>query len=116
MRKNFIDSYPMISEGDLSSAITSSITNVLKLDKASLHVYWSDLAAVGELKIEARVGEKNPWFELDFGAPLEVDPANDGEFQIIFNELPFTEIRLVYAPTSGTGTINAILTSKTVGA
>lgn len=115
-RKNFIDAYRMIDEGDLSSAITTNSTNVLKLDRASLHVFWSDLSAVGVLKVEARVGDGNPWFEIDFDEPLEIKVDYNGEFQIIFNELPFTDIRLVYVPTSGSGTLNAILTSKTVGA
>jgi hypothetical protein len=116
MRKNFIDSYPMISNGDISTPITTIPTNVLKLDKASLHVYWSDNDAVGELRIEARIGDKNPWFEIDFDEPLEIKADYNGEFQVLFNELPFTDIRLVYTPTSGTGLLNAILTSKTVGA
>lgn len=115
-RKNFIDSFNMLDAVSLADPHTSPPTNVLKLDRASLYVSWTDLLAVGELEVQGRIGEDNAWFIVDFSEPLEIKPDYNGEFQIIFNELPFTDIRLIYTPTSGSGSLTATLTSKTVGA
>lgn len=114
-RKSVVPSYKMIDSGNLASNITSSIVSVKNLDKASIHVEWSGAAPVGTLSVEARNGEADNWYALDFGSAISVS-GNSGEHQIVFNELPFTDIRLQYSFTSGTGSIDAFITAKVVGA
>lgn len=115
----------MLESGDLSGNLTSLSSNVVNLDKASLRLSWTSADAVGTITIEAKqVNPEKPeeasdWFELDFGNVIAIDmtaPSPDSEHQIIFNELPFTDLRVVYTATSGTGTIDATLSAKTVGA
>jgi hypothetical protein len=106
----------MITNGDLSAlTITSSIVNVINLDTASIHVYWNGTSPVGVITVEARNGESNSWYNLDFGSTISVS-GNSGNHQIVFTEMPFTDIRLVYTRSSGSGTLNAIITMKTTGA
>ena len=77
----------------------------------------------GLFAIQARQEKSNArdvsadWFDLDLGSQILVDvPSNSIlEHQIIFNELPFTDVRIVYAATSGTGTVNIKITAKQVG-
>lgn len=120
-RKNVVKSFKMFDDGDISGTITSSETNVINLDKASIHITWTGSSPVGVLTIEAsnQDPDKNSpavvWKELDFGSAIDVT-GNSGEHDIIFNELPFNVIRVVYTSTSGTGSINATLTAKTQGA
>lgn len=105
----------MIDAGDMSADITSEIVNVINLDKASIHIAWTGSTPVGELKVDARNGENDPWYELDFNTTLSVS-GNSGDSQIVFNELPFTDIRLRYVRTSGTGSVDATISMKVVGA
>lgn len=113
-RKNIVPSYKMVDAGDASSNITSEIVNVQNMDKASVHVEWTGVSPVGVITVEARNGEKNPWYTLSFGSAINVS-GNSGDHQIVFNELPFTDIRLQYVATSGTGTLDATVTLKQVG-
>ncbi len=114
-RKNVVSSYSMINAGSLAGNITSSTTNVLNLDKASIHLSWSGSSPAGTLVVEARNGDNDDWYELDFGSTISISGAS-GDHQIVFNELPFTSIRLVYTRSSGSGSLDAIITSKTIGA
>jgi hypothetical protein len=125
-RKNIQESYDMFagSSGqapltDMSTNQTSYVTSVKNQDKASIIVNWSGTAPIGVLTVEARnkkenLGPDSGWVVLEFGSPINIT-GNTGSHTLIFNELQFTEIRLVYTRTSGTGTINAFIGSKTVG-
>ena len=112
-RKNF-KSYPMLDDASMATTQQSVATNVQLLDKASIHVSWTGTAPVGVLTVQARNGENDTWYDLDFGVAMNVT-GNSGDHQIIFNELPFYEIQLVYTATSGTGSIDAVILMKQVG-
>lgn len=115
-RKHVVHSYEMFDSVDISTNQTSSITNVEQLDQATIHISWTGTSPVGEITVEARNGSADNWYELDFGlAAISISGAS-GDHQILFREMPFTDIRLKYASTSGTGNLTARLTMKTVGA
>lgn len=114
-RKNVIKSFKMFDAGDISGSITSSTTNVINQDKASIHLEWTGTSPVGTITVEARNGENDSWYELDFGTTISIS-GNSGDHQLVFNEMPFTDIRIQYASTSGTGSLDATFTSKTIGA
>jgi len=119
-RKNVIkNGYKMLNEADMSAPTTSNLTEVSNLDKASIHIVWSGTAPIGTLKVESTNDDaSNPlavWREVLFSTAIEVTGDN-GDHDLVFNELPFNAIRLVYTPTSGTGVLNATLSAKVVGA
>lgn len=113
-RKNILYSFAMLSDADASTSQTSEIVKVATLDQASIRLSWTG-TPVGVASVEAQNGDNEPWYELDFGAPLTVD-AIETNHQIVFNSMPFTAIRLQYASTSGAGTIDAVISAKVVGA
>lgn len=116
-RKSVVKGFNMFgADGDISASVTSAETSVINLDKASIDVTWTGSAPVGTLTVEATNDEKNEvWRTLDMGGTISISGAS-GAHELIFNELPFTAIRLVYTRTSGTGTILAKIVAKTVGA
>lgn len=114
-RKNVVKSYEMIAAGDLSGNITSNVVNVINMDKASVHLEWSGTGVDGLFTVEARNGEDDSWYTLDFNVNIPLD-TDSGDHQILFNELPFTDIRLVYARTGGTGSVTATISLKVIGA
>lgn len=115
-RKPVVPSYAMINAVSMGASITSNTVNVLNLDQASILVEWSaGSTPVGVLTVEARNGEKENWYELDFNSVMSVS-GNTGSIQIVFNQMPFTDIRLKYTRTSGSGTMDATITMKNIGA
>ena len=121
MRKNVIKSFAMLDSISMAANATSSIVNVINLDKASIFIDWSGTSPVGTITVEARNKpvdlnnvEDGLWYALDFGTPISV-AGNTGDHLIVLNELPFDSIRIQYAATSGSGTIDALITAKQVG-
>jgi hypothetical protein len=118
-RKHLVSKYKMLDAVDATVSQTSTKSNVEQLDSASIHVKFS-AANSGTLTVEARNGsypaheaEVN-WYALQFGAPLTITAETD--VQIVLSIMPFSEIRLKWAPSAGAGTMTSVLTMKTVGA
>lgn len=114
-RKSTVESFNMFKDADISTNATSEVVNTLRQDKASIHISWSGSTAVGTITVEARNGENDSWYEINMGGTISVSGVS-GDHQLLFNELPFTDVRLQYTSTSGTGNINAYLTMKVTGA
>jgi hypothetical protein len=114
-RKNVLKSYKMLDAADISANASSPETSVINTDKASIHVVWSGSSPVGTLVVQAKNGEFDSWYTLDFGSAISIS-GSSGEHSIVLNETPFERIKLVYTATSGTGTLNAVITMKTTGA
>jgi hypothetical protein len=118
-RKNVIHAFQMINSGDASADITSNPTSVVNLDVASIFISWTG-TPVGEITVQAQQRKSNEdlteadWFDIDLGATVTVDNT-ESEHQILFKQVPFTDIRVKYTSTSGTGTLNAVITSKQIG-
>lgn len=113
-RKSVVKSYKMLDAVDMASPHTSDPTSVINLDKASIHVNWSSATGSSTITVEARNGEHDSWYALDFGSPITTSGAS-GDHTIVFLELPFTDIRI--STTGGaTGTLTATATLKVVGA
>ncbi len=115
-RKLVVKSFPMIDSVSMGASIESSVVNVQNLDQGSVFVEWSGGSTpVGTLTVEARNGENATWYELDFNSVMSVS-GNSGSHQIVFNSMPFTDIKLKYTRSSGSGTLDAVITAKSVGA
>lgn len=131
-RKNLVQSYEMFTgetqpagsglaykSVSATTTQTSQISNVETSDAATIHVHFS-AANSGTLSVEARNIYANPneptkgFYPLSFGAPLTI--TAETEVQILLNTMPFTEIRLIWTPLAGVGTMSAFLNMKTVGA
>jgi hypothetical protein len=113
-RKNTLKAFKMLDAGDVSGNLQSATTNVLNLDKASISVTWTGSSPVGTLEVLARNGEDDAWSALNFGSAISIS-GNSGDHRILLNEMPFTDIRIDYTATSGTGSLTAIITAKQVG-
>lgn len=113
-RKSVVKSFKMIDQGDISGNVTSAITNVINLDIASIAISWSGTSPIGSITVQARNGEQEAFRDIDIGT-INVS-GNTGNHDLIFTELPFTDLQVTYTATSGTGTLDAVLTSKVTGA
>ena len=115
-RKNVIEGFKAFDAINLATASTvSQSINVLTLDKASLHIKWTGTFPVGVITIQAKNGPNDTFYDLDFGSAINIT-GNSGEHQIMFNEMPFSELTVTYTKTSGTGTMSGFFTAKVTGA
>ena len=129
-RKPVVNSYEMFtglkaSNGQVSPSVDATIlqisklTNVTPADSATIHINFS-APNTGEITVQARnieVGPNEPdrgWYNLSFGAPTII--TNESDAQVLLNSLPFYEIRIMWTPTVGAGTISAFLNTKVSGA
>ena len=123
-RKNVVRSYKMLDAVSLSTDQTSTATNVLNLDYASIQVIWSGGSSpVGTITIQGTnidpdlpsFSSTTDWATLELSGTVSVS-GNSGNHSIVFEQLPFHSIRFVYTRSTGTATLSAHLSSKTVGA
>lgn len=120
-RKHNLRSYKMFNASDITSAPTSQVTSVKSIDKAYIDVQWSGSSPVADIIVEASndglvVDDVNKvWNTVDFGSTISIS-GNTGDHKLIFTELPFEDLRLRISFTSGTGTITATITGKSIGA
>lgn len=113
-RKNVIRGYKVIADGDISTNLVSEVTNVTNLDNVGYLVEWSGTSPSGTISVEVQSGPSG-WCPLDFGSPISVS-GNSGSIVLNINQIPFENIRVSYAATSGSGLLNVTLSSKVVGA
>jgi hypothetical protein len=99
---------------DMSASITSREIDSSELDKASINASWA-AGPAGAFTVEVIRNDKDSWVALDTGTPWSI-VASDDSAQIILTEMPFIKLRLVWTPTSGSGTLVAYMNLKTVGA
>jgi hypothetical protein len=114
-RKNLIYSYKLFDNKVVTSNTMSSSTNVAQLDNASIDLRWNASTLVATVEVQAKNGVNSNWRTLDFGSPITIT-GSSGAHEILLLIMPFTDIRLVITVTSGSGNVDAVLTSKTVGA
>lgn len=113
MRKH-VHRYTCLNAVDASTTQTSAATTVDQIDYMSYHCKFSGNVS-GTFKIEAQNSELDSWYELNFGAALTI--TSESEAQILINDVPFVNVRLVWTPSSAAGqTLTSILTMKSRGA
>lgn len=124
-RKNVTYGYDLLTGLNTVSATTNSnSTDTSQMDTASIDLQWSSSTLVATVTVQVANGPANPatntsnppnWRTLDFGTPIMISGAS-GRHDIIFTEMPFTILRITITPSSGTGTVTAVITQKSSGA
>ncbi len=114
-RRHVVRGYALLTSADLSTTLTSATTNVTSTDKASIIVEWSGTSGTATVTVEARNSDKDSWVTLSFGSAITISGAS-GDHQLILNETPFEEVRLIVTPSGSTGSVSARLQMNSVGA
>jgi hypothetical protein len=113
-RKNLI-SKKFVDALAVSTTQDSDTLNLGQTDKASVHLTWTGSSPDITVTVKARNGNADTFRTLNMGGTIAISGAS-GEHELIFNELPFTELKLTFTRASGSATITANFTSKSVGA
>lgn len=113
--------YSVITNGDMTITLISVVTIIQKLSEISYSYSWSGVSPVGTVTIQVSndyaqnsdgtVKNAGTWNTL----PLTSSTAVSGNTGVGFIDVVGTgayAIRTVYTPTSGSGTLNAIISAK----
>lgn len=107
--KKFIDSQSVTSD------YTSEVLNVAQTDSGSIHLSWTGSSPSIVVNVQVRNGEKDTFRSLDFGSTISIS-GSSGEHELIFNSMPFTEMKLFLDHSSGSAVVTANFTFKSEGA
>lgn len=113
-RKNVIKGFKPMDAADISGNVESTVVNLINMDKAAFHVTWTGTSPVGTLAVKAKNGEDDSFYDLDSLDAISIT-GNSGEHVIMLLEISFTEVKLVYTSSSGTGSMTVNMTAKQIG-
>jgi hypothetical protein len=120
-RKNVLERYQSITNGNMSGALTSPVTSIKYLDNilmefvatgAPAGTYSVEVSADYQQDLEGNVINAGNWTPLDF-TPSPIIAAA-GTVVIDMNQLPAPFIRAKWTPTSGSGVLNMFISAKEV--
>jgi len=105
----------MISAGDMSSSITSPGVDLQDVPLASIQAVWTGAAPVGTLILQTSgdiVATQNLVTNWSDFSGSSVAVSGNGDVMYNLANAGYRWVRIKYTRTSGTGTINAILSAK----
>jgi hypothetical protein len=122
-RKNTLKKYQLITSGDMSADVTSSVTNIQYLDNIGIQlnftgtpigVFRVQVSADYDQTAEGQVLNAGNWINM---ALTPTPTASGSADQIYIDILPTSApwIRVFYDSTSGAGTLNGFITAKMIG-
>lgn len=113
--------HSVITNGSMAGNLTSEVTIIQKLSMLSYDISWSGTAPVGVITIQVSnsysqngdgtVRNAGSWTTLSLSSPTNVSGATGNGF-IDVDATAAYAMRLVYTRTSGTGTMNVIVSGK----
>lgn len=116
-----IKPFSVITDGDMSSSITSAVTVIDDLSMISYSYLWSGSSPVGSVSIQVSndysknsdgsTRNAGTWNTLPLSSATAVS-GNTGNGGIDIDANAFFAIRTVYTAVSGTGTLNVNVVCK----
>jgi hypothetical protein len=122
-RKNTLLNFQTITNGDMSlSSLTSAVTNIQRADNIGLQFNFTG-SPVGTFQVqvsidyaqdmEGNVTNPGNWIPVQLQSS-PVASGSAGQIYIDLTQLSAPWIRTVYTKTSGTGTLNAFISTKMI--
>lgn len=96
----------------MAGTVTSSVTTVTGIDYVNIQAVWTG-TPTGSFDFQAS-HDQATWTSLAFANPFTATGAAGNLMADIKLSAPY--LRVVYTPTSGSGTLNVSITGNTVGA
>lgn len=109
-RKNTLPPIYIISSGDMSGNLTSSVTNVQYLDFVCIEAVITG-TSTGSLDVQVSNDQTN-WVSLPLDPPPTITSGSPNPIMIQITQEVAPYIRVVYTASSGTGTLNVTLTAR----
>lgn len=107
--KNVLLPINILSNGNMSGTLISNVVNVPYLDNISVQFNFTG-SPNGSFFVDVSLDNIN-WIELPISPALVTTSSPAGAD---INQTGFTYLRARYVPVSGTGTLNVILSGKSI--
>ena len=108
--KKVLTAFLVVSDGDMSGAtVTSATTNIQYLDNIAYQLYWTG-TPTGTFDVQVS-GDNTNWASLPLN-PVPAATASSGSAFIDIYQTAANYIRVVYTRTSGSGTLNVLISAK----
>ena len=105
----FLSLTSMISSGDMSQAsISSSALDIREAHHVAVQAVWTGSSPVGTLSVQGSI-DGSTYTEVQSASAVS---GNSGSLLINLSNVAYSNLKLVYTKTSGTGTINAKVALK----
>ena len=101
----------VIANGDMTQSLTSASTEVNETILAAVNAAWSGSSPVGNLLIQGANIDNSVFYATISTIAIS---GNSGSLLVNIQDIGYGFIRILYSPTSGTGTINVYLNRKSV--
>lgn len=111
MQKNVLRPIAIITAGDMSGSLTSSVTNINFLDNIGIQLIFTG-SPTGTFSVEVS-NDNTSWTALSL-SPAPAASGSAGNQYIDLNQLSAAWIRTKYTRTSGSGSLTAYLSAKEV--
>ena len=108
--KRTIDTYHAVVNGDMSSSITSPLTDILNADRVSYQISFTG-SPTGTFSVQIS-NDKSIWEDMTLSVAITAVGSPDNHF--IDCETAAKYIRLVYTRASGSGVLNVKLVAKSI--
>jgi hypothetical protein len=116
-RKQLLRPYRVLEDQDISIDFQSEKTITQLCDVIQYDITWAGAGISGELAVEFSNDDGETWTPLIFATnPYIPLSGASGIETIIIKEQVFQAVRLNYNAIAGTGTIDAIVSAKSIGA
>jgi hypothetical protein len=110
-RKNVLAPYHLVQAGDMSGNITSAATNIQYLDNVGVQFNWTG-TPTGSFYVEVSLDKAN-WTALSL-SPAPAASGAAGTWYCDLQELSSPWIRVRYAASSGSGTLDVYVGGKAI--
>jgi hypothetical protein len=120
-RKNVLERYQSVVNGDMSGSITTPVTSIKFLDNILMEfvatgtpagTYSVEVSSDYQQDLEGNVLVAGNWTPLTFSPVPTISSA--GTVVLDMNQLPAPYIRAKWEPTSGTGVLNVFISAKEI--
>lgn len=113
MAKNITKAFKIFDAGDMSGNLTSETIPCERLDNVAVQLMWTG-TPTGDFFVDARISEDAPWTELDLD-PAVVAGGSASDWIMSFGQTPYSELRVRYVRSSGSGELTGWARAKALG-
>lgn len=110
--KSVINPFKVVDAQSMTTEVISLPTAITSQDNVAYQVTYSG-SPTGSFNVEATL-DGTTWSTLVF-SPAMTAANSASPFLININQVPYAQLRLKYTPSSGTGTMTAIVMAKRLG-
>lgn len=104
----FLFNQQLVTDEDMNSDITSSSVDISEARSICAQIYWSGTSPIGNFYIQGS-NDDNNWANASSASAVS---GNSGSLLINLDAPAFRFARIYYDNTSGTGTLQGLLSAK----